>query len=275
MVAGTSGRLVRAAWRPTGGLLTNAMTSVGIVVPVYRNAQTLAALAGRVRAAMLGGSLDDYRLLFIVDASPDESWDVVRQIVATDCNVVGLLLSQNVGQHAAILAGLRAVDAESIAVMDADLQDPPELLPAMVKLARESGSTVFAERRGRYQSRVRMLTSRGFKTLLSWITGVPADVGTFLVMPAVVATAVRECAVRSPQIVVLAHHFSRTVAFLPFDRPPRANGTSSYSAVGRLRAAGRSLRCAFGSRRLTSHPNPSAITASGSRYGADDCAAGH
>ena len=230
------------------------MPTIGIVVPVYRNAETLPALAARVRHAMVPHRLD-YRLVFVVDGSPDTSREVVQRIAMEDGAVTGLYLSDNVGQHAAIVEGLDAIDAELIAVMDADLQDPPELLPAMVNLARESGSTVFAQRRGRYQSRARMLTSRAFKTLLAWFTGVPADVGTFLVMDRQVGRAVRECGVRPPQVVVLAHHFSTTTAFVTFDRPTRANGRSAYSAAARVRAAVRSLRCALECRRLPRRPS--------------------
>jgi dolichol-phosphate mannosyltransferase len=206
----------------------------------------------------------DYRLLFVDDASPDASWDIVQQIAAEDRSVSGLRLSRNCGQHAAILAGLGAIEAERVAVLDADLQDPPEVLPAMVRLLEADGGVVFGRRRGRYQSRVRMATSRGFKTLLSWITGVPADVGTFLVMDARTADAIRGCGVRSPQIVVLAHHFAGTAAFVPFDRPSRADGSSAYSAAGRLRAAVRSIRCAMECRQL---PARARLTPSpGSRF---------
>jgi polyisoprenyl-phosphate glycosyltransferase len=225
------------------------MALLGIVVPVYRNAETLAALARRVRSVMYAEGLE-YRLLFVIDGSPDESWAVVQQIATEDAAVRGLPLSQNVGQHAAILAGLQAIDAQFIAVMDADLQDPPELLPAMVTLLEANGGVVFGQRRGQYQSRMRMLTSRGFKTVLSWITGVPADLGTYFMMDARVAQAVRLCRVRSPQVVVLAHHYSTRVTLLPFDRPARADWRSSYSAAGRVRAALRSLRCALECRRL-------------------------
>jgi glycosyltransferase involved in cell wall biosynthesis len=236
---------------------------LGIVVPVYRNAETLGALAERTRRVMCAEGLD-CRLLFVVDGSPDASWDVVQRIAAEDRRVSGLRLSRNYGQHAAILAGLDAIEAEWVAVMDADLQDPPEVLPAMIRLLEANGGAVFGRRRGRYQSRMRMWTSRGFKTLLSWITGVPADVGTYLVMDARTADAIRGCAVRSPQIVVLAHHFARTTAFVPFDRPARADGTSAYSAAGRLRAAVRSVRCAIECRQLPAAD--SLISSSRSRF---------
>src|SRR5258705_40240 len=81
--------------------------------------------AGKLRTALaeIGGG---FRLVFVVDASPDGSWDVVRQLAAEDSRVCGLRLERQVGQHAAVLAGLALVHARWYVVMDADLQDRPE-----------------------------------------------------------------------------------------------------------------------------------------------------
>jgi glycosyltransferase involved in cell wall biosynthesis len=215
---------------------------VAIVAPVYRNAETLAGLAERVRRVMLAEGLE-YRLVLVVDASPDSSWDVVQRVAAEDARIAGLLLSHNIGQHRAIIAGLRAVEAQWFVVMDADLQDPPELIPALLRRARESAATVFARRSGQYQRWDRMVTSRAFKTILGWMTGVPANVGTFFVVNDTVADALRRCGVRHPQVVVLAHYFSQAIAFVPFERSRRPNGRSAYSAAGRMKSAARALRC--------------------------------
>ena len=153
-------------------------------------------------------SPSDFRLLLVVDASPDGSWAVVQRLAAADARVGGLRLAQNVGQHAAVLAGLASVQARWFVVMDADLQDPPEAVPIMLRRARDTGATVFARRRGRYEGWGRLATSRVFKTFLGWLSGVPADVGTFFVVPAAVADAMTRTGVRSPQVVVLAHHCS-------------------------------------------------------------------
>ena len=115
-----------------------ASPDVTIVVPVYGNAATLPALAARVRDAMDGAGLT-FRLLLVVDASPDESWSIVRQLASADTRIAGLLLADNVGQHAAVLAGLASADARWFVVMDADLQDAPEAIPDLVARAREHG----------------------------------------------------------------------------------------------------------------------------------------
>ena len=148
--------------------LTAAEPDVTIVVPVYRNAATLPALAQRIRQAM-GDAGWTFRLLLVVDASPDDSWSVVRQLAAADPRVGGLLLAHNVGQHAAVLAGLRSACASWFVVMDADLQDAPEAIPALLAAAREHSVTVFARRCGRYERWDRLITSRVFKTVLRWI----------------------------------------------------------------------------------------------------------
>ncbi len=192
-----------------------------------------------------------FRLLLVVDASPDESWSIVRQLASADPRIAGLLLADNVGQHAAVLAGLASADARWFVVMDADLQDAPEAIPDLVARAREHGVTVFAARRGRYERWDRLVTSRLFKTVLRWVSGVPADVGTFFVVSREVADAMRTLAVRSPQVVVLAHHCSRECDTIAVTRATRAAGRSNYSSLARVRAAARSINCVVDCRRAS------------------------
>jgi glycosyltransferase involved in cell wall biosynthesis len=233
--------------RGTSELPPSADVDVAIVVPVYRNAATLEALAMRVRAAMQVGA-ETFRLLLVVDASPDESWDVVQRLASSDPRIGGLLLAENAGQHAAILAGLGVVRARWFVVMDADLQDPPEVIPTMLARAREGRGTVFGARQGRYERWDRLATSRVFKTMLSWLSGVPADVGTFFVVDAAVAGAMCGSAVRVPQAVVLAHHCSERWETVPVRRARRPSGHSAYSSRARVGAAIRSVHCALSCR---------------------------
>jgi hypothetical protein len=235
--------------RGTSELPPGADLDVAIVVPVYGNAATLEALAMRLRAAMQVGA-ETFRLLLVVDASPDESWDVVQRLASSDPRIGGLLLAENAGQHAAILAGLAAVRARWFVVMDADLQDPPEVIPTMLARARDVRGTVFGARQGRYERWDRLATSRVFKTMLSWLSGVPADVGTFFVVDAAVAGAMCGSAVRVPQAVVLAHHCSERWETVPVRRARRPSGHSAYSSRARVGAAIRSVQCALSCRRI-------------------------
>jgi len=215
---------------------------LAIIVPVYRNAETLQELADRVRTS-LTDSVRDYRLLFVVDASPDDSWARIQELSSIDHRVTGILLPRNVGQHRALLTGLASLRAEMYAILDADLQDPPEHLKAMLARARSHGGSVFAGRIGAYQSWGRMLTSRVFKRLLGWWVGLPANVGTYFVIPDVVARAMLTLNSRHPQAVVIARHCSTSWSVLPYHRETRTHGRSAYSTLGRFKAAWLAIRC--------------------------------
>ena len=94
-----------------------------------------------------------------------------------------LALVTVVGQHAAVLAGLARARGSWAAVLDGDLQDPPEVIPQLLAAGREQGvSVIFAGRRGRYESRARLLTSVLYKRTLSLLVGVPRDAGIFVVL---------------------------------------------------------------------------------------------
>jgi glycosyltransferase involved in cell wall biosynthesis len=228
-----------------------SLLPLAIIVPVYRNAETLEELAGRV-CATLADSIRDYRLIFVVDASPDDSWAKVCELASSDERVAGILLTRNVGQHRALLAGLSSLRAEWYAILDADLQDPPELLKAMLDRARSRGGSVFAGREGAYQSWGRMLSSRVFKRLLGWWVGLPANVGTYLVIPDAVARSMINLNSRHPHMVVMARHCSPSWSVLPYRREARVHGYSAYSTMGRIRAAWLALRCAWECYRCTS-----------------------
>ena len=221
-----------------------AAVPLAVIVPVYRNAETLYELADRIRAT-LAHSVGDYRLVFVVDASPDESWEKVHELASADRRVTGLLLEQNVGQHRALLIGLTSVRAEMYAILDADLQDPPEHLAAMVQHARCHGECVFAGRVGSYQSQARMLTSRVFKMLSGWWTGLPTNIGTYLVIPGAVARAMIKLDVRHPHVVLMAAHCAPAWSVLPCHRKTREQGQSAYSGLMRIRAAWLAIRCAW------------------------------
>lgn len=226
---------------------------VVVVVPVYRNAPTLEELARRALAALAPTGLS-HRLLFVVDASPDDAWAVVSRLAGQDPRIGGLLLPSNQGQHSALLTGIAHTRARWIAVMDADLQDPPELLPALVEASARAGVTAFARREGRYQATGRMLTSRLFKSLLGLWLRMPADVGTYFVVPGAVAERMQRAQVRHPQVVVMARCFSPGWCGVPFTRRTREVGESAYSSRARWRAALRSLRCAWECRHAQTAP---------------------
>lgn len=221
---------------------------VAILVPVYRNAATVAELAKRIAGA-LADIHPAYRIVFVVDASPDDSWRIVQQLARNDGRICGILLERNQGQHRALMLGLQRIRARWVVVMDADMQDPPELLAELIDECERTGLTVFALRDGRYQSRGRMLTSRMFKYLLGWLIDLPVDAGSYFVVPESVAERMRCAKVKHVQLVVMARMFSPSWSATCYMRNVREAGMSAYSSWGRMHSAMRSLACVWECRR--------------------------
>lgn len=225
-----------------GGRCPGAECECAVLVPLYRNAATVAELAERVTAAMdaAGGT---FRLVFIVDASPDDCWDRVVAVAQGDTRISGLLLRTNVGQHRALLEGFRSIRARYVAVMDGDLQDPPELLPRLFAACRCQEVTVFARRQGYYQDMLRMISSRVYKWILGILIDLPVDVGTFFVVPKETALAMGRVNTRHLSVVALARLSSPGWGSIEYPRQWRQKGRSSYSFLGRLRCAVSGLLC--------------------------------
>jgi len=220
---------------------TDPRPALSVVVPVFRNADSLAELAARLDRALASRA---YELLLVDDASPDGARAEIERLAMEDSRIGAVVLTTNVGQNAAIVAGLTRACGDSVAVMDGDLQDPPEALPVLLEALGEGADVVFAARRGRYETRARLLSGRAFKWALWLLTRgkVPKRAGLFLVMRRAVAERVVASAPGDPYVVVIVARAARAVATVPVDRGPA--GDSSYTTAMRWRIARRALAAA-------------------------------
>jgi polyisoprenyl-phosphate glycosyltransferase len=117
----------------------------------------------------------DYEIILVEDHSPDTSWEKIRSLCHKYPQLKGLKLSRNFGQHYAITAGLEASSGEWVVVLDCDLQDVPEEIPALYTKAIEGYHVVQARRENRRDSFFKKLFSRTFYGILSWLTGTRHD----------------------------------------------------------------------------------------------------
>lgn len=225
------------------------LLEVAILIPVYRNATTLVELEKRIGSTLVD-KYPNYQIIFIVDASPDESWSIVQHLACNDSRVSGILLGFNQGQHCALMLGLHFIRARRVVVMDADLQDPPELLAALLYESDRTGMSIFALRNGRYQSQIRMLTSRIFKYFLGQLIDLPVGAGTYFVVTESVADKIRCADVKFVQLVVMARMFSSGWSSISYMREFRVEGVSAYSSWKRLQSAMRSFLCVWECRNL-------------------------
>jgi dolichol-phosphate mannosyltransferase len=162
------------------------MVALSIVVPCFNEQECLGALHERLGAAARKAVAEDYEIVLVNDGSRDSSWDLMREMAEADRHLVAINLSRNHGHQLALTAGLDLCRGETVMIIDADLQDPPELLPGMMMVMREEGAdVVYGVRRSRSgETAFKRATAHGFYRLLSRATEVdiPVDTGDFRLM---------------------------------------------------------------------------------------------
>jgi polyisoprenyl-phosphate glycosyltransferase len=125
------------------------MGLISVVVPVYQNAASLADLAARLGQVALSCAPRSFEFVFVDDGSHDGSLEILRDLSRDDQRVRVLKLSRNFGSNAALLAGLVSAGGDAVVAVAADLQDPPELIPEMLRLWDRGHKVVLAARRSR------------------------------------------------------------------------------------------------------------------------------
>ncbi len=214
--------------------------NVSVVVPVYRNVDTLSELYRRL-CQTLESLVSVFEVIFVDDACPDGSMAVLESLAQNDPRVGVLVLERNVGQQRAVLAGLAHALGEWIVIMDADLQDPPEVIPALLAKGQDGFAAVFAGRRGKYESSSRLLCSRLFKGLLHLLTGVPADAGIFVAFNRLMLGRILAMGGRNPHVVAMIGCARLPLTSIPVIRAQRPSGNSAYTFKGRLKSGWRAI----------------------------------
>jgi glycosyltransferase involved in cell wall biosynthesis len=168
--------------------------SLAVIVPAYNETAVLERFHGRL-AAVFDGMDVDASVIYIDDGSADDTWAIIDRLAQADPRVVGLRLSRNFGKEAAMTAGLDAVDADAVVVIDADLQDPPELIPDLVARLHEGNDVVYATRADRAgETRFKRFTSAAFYRVMERLSDnpMPRDTGDFRVLSRRAVAALRE-----------------------------------------------------------------------------------
>jgi len=162
------------------------MTALSIVVPCYNEQECLAELHQRLTESAREAVGEDYELVLVNDGSNDRTWHMMRELAAKDPRLVAINLSRNHGHQLALTAGLDLCKGERILIIDADLQDPPELLGDMLEtMRREDADVVYGVRSSRVgETRFKRTTAHAFYRMLARATDVdiPVDAGDFRLM---------------------------------------------------------------------------------------------
>ncbi len=158
---------------------------LSVVVPAFNEELVLAETNRRLTAACQGCLADDYEIIYVDDGSRDQTWPMLQRLADTDPRVVAITLSRNFGHQLALTAGLSMVRGDLVLCIDADLQDPPELLPQMLAAVDAGADVVYGQRESRAgETAFKLGTAAAFYRLLRKLTDVdiPPDTGDFRLM---------------------------------------------------------------------------------------------
>jgi glycosyltransferase involved in cell wall biosynthesis len=161
--------------------IARAYTTLSVVVPVFNEQEVLAEFHRRLAAVLDALNLRT-QVIYVNDGSTDGTLDAIRQLAEHDARVLLVDLSRNFGKEIALTAGLDHADADAVVVIDADLQDPPELIPELVEQWLDGYDVVYAKRTCRDgESAVKKLTAFLFYRLIQKMSRVriPEDTGDF------------------------------------------------------------------------------------------------
>ena len=205
--------------------------SLAVVVAAYDEEAALPLLHPRLAAALDALALDA-RILYVDDGSRDRTWEVLQDIAARDPRVELLRLSRNFGKELALTAGLDRVDADAVVVLDADGQDPPELLPEFVARWREGADVVYGRRQSRAgESWLKRGSAHAFYRVINRLsaTDIPADTGDFRLVSRRVLEALRGLRERQRFMKGLFAWVGYPQVALPYERGPRLAGRSKFN----------------------------------------------
>ena len=202
---------------------------LSVVIPVFNEEETLVELYRRLALALTPA--DTWEIVLVDDGSGDDSWRLMRELAVADPRLRLVRLSRNFGHQAAISAGLETARGDAVVVIDADLQDPPELIPELVSRWRDGYDVVYAVRSQRSgESPLRLLAISSFYKLLRRIAGneIPENVGDFRL----VSRAVVDALVSMPERARFLRGMTSWVGFrqtgVKYRRDPRHAGESKY-----------------------------------------------
>lgn len=206
-----------------------------MVIAAFNEAEVLPALQPRFAAALDAVERDglEARLLYVDDGSQDATWSMMNDLASRDPRIALLRLSRNFGKEIALTAGLDRVERGAALILDADGQDPPELLPQFIAKWREGFDDVHGTRIAREGEGVfKRATAHGFYRLIGRLskTPIPRDTGDFRLLSPRALAALRQLRERHRFMKGLFGWIGFNQVAIPYQRAPRIAGSSKFSA---------------------------------------------
>lgn len=215
--------------------------SICIITPVYNEQAVLPFFFARL-SQVIDGLADCFqvKVIFVDDGSRDKSWQMIRELSQKDGRFSGIRLSRNFGHQAALTCGYEIAPGDALVSIDSDLQDPPELIPEMLRHWEEGNQVVLAVRKKREgETRFKLWTARIYYRLISKMseTDAPEASGDFRLLDRTAVDALKGITETHRYIRGLVGWLGFQRSVVEYDRSPRQAGNTKYSLVKMLRLA--------------------------------------
>lgn len=210
---------------------------ISIVIPIYNEQENIKELYNSLSNTL---SEQNYEIIFVNDGSTDDSYSIVQEISEKDSKVKLLSFTRNFGHEAATTAGIEYAKGNAIIVMDGDLQDPPELIPDMIKLWQSGYEVVYAEREKREgETILKKITSSLFYKFLDLVseTHIPKNTGDFRLMDRKVVEDYKKLKEKNRLFRGLVSWVGYNQTSIKFKRHKRFAGKTKYNYFKLFRLA--------------------------------------
>ena len=214
------------------------MKKLSIVIPVYNESKNILAIHSKLKeiCPLTGMEME---IIFVNDGSNDDSVRVIRELSERDSMVKLISLTRNFGQQAALTAGLDKATGDAIITMDCDLQDPPELIPEMVKKWKEGHLIVFARRKFRNDRFFKKYTAILYYKLLYKLSQIkiPGNIGEFRLIDRYVLEQLNCMREKTRYLRGMVAWLGFDYAIVDYDRPNRIYGKTGFNFLKMMRLA--------------------------------------
>ena len=208
------------------------MKKITIIIPAYNEEESLNALYERISKIMNSMENYEFELLFINDGSKDKTLSMIKELRSKDNRVCYVDFSRNFGKEIAMIAGLDYATGDCVIIMDADLQDPPELIPQMVELWEQGYDDVYAKRRSRAgETWLKKFTSKMYYKVLQSLTKVEIqkDTGDFRLLDRRCVNALRKMRENGRCSKSMFSWIGYNKKEIMYDRDPRFAGQTKWN----------------------------------------------
>lgn len=212
--------------------MENEKKLVSILVPAYNEEEVLNMLYERLKKIINSNNKYNFEILFINDGSKDNTLKIIKELRSKDSSVCYLNLSRNFGKETAMIAGLDYVKGDCVIIIDADLQDPPELIPEMIKFWEEGYDDVYAKRKSRKgETFLKKFTSKMYYKTLQSVTKIEIqkDTGDFRLLDRRCIEALKSLRESERYTKGLFSWIGYNKKELLYDRDPRAAGKTKWN----------------------------------------------